>query len=544
MTDPTFFPAWLRLTHLINIILMTFLLRSGLQIFSAFPRLYLSDNTRPGDEWLKLNRNQVPEEDPDEVYQEIMKREEEGKAGDDTGTPPPRHSPLRILAWSAAALFVSLPLLLNWGSGDSSARHRGVIGSIAFGAQLLAGALVPTRRSAATPVHPPNRIYTSLDEEADISPWLALPGHKQLGLGRHWHFASDVFWIANGLAFVILVFVTGYWRFLVPQSWSIFPEAGRAIWTYLHLALPPELPGQPFNAIQKLSYFAIIFIVAPTQILTGLAMSPSLTAQYPWYLKLFGGRQKARSLHFVSFVLFVLFIIVHVTMVFLHGFAHEAGLIIWGRAERPAATVGIAVAVLCFIILICALANWASLRHPRKVQRALGVLLHRILTDAFGWEASRQEYPRGAASSYFWVNGQPPVGQDYKDLARRNFTPWRLTVKGLVEQPLSLSLDDLRKLPKETQVTKHNCIQGWSDIAEWGGVSMSTILNLCRPKPEAGYVVFHAMDNKSETEPERIGEGYFYGTLNIQLARHPQTILAYEMNGEPLPVPHGAPLRL
>ena len=99
-------------------------------------------------------------------------------------------------------------------------------------------------------------------------------------------------------------------------------------------------------------------------------------------------------------------------------------------------------------------------------------------------------------------------------------------------------------MPKRTQITKHNCIQGWSDVGEWGGVPLYHIIELCQPLPEARYVVFHAMDDKATSQRDAPAGGFFYGTLNLDLARHPQSILAYEMNGEPLPVPHGAPLRL
>lgn len=129
-------------------------------------------------------------------------------------------------------------------------------------------------------------------------------------------------------------------------------------------------------------------------------------------------------------------------------------------------------------------------------------------------------------------------------MARNEFADWRLDVTGAVRQPLRLSLDDLRTMPKETQITKHDCIQGWSDVAEWGGGSMRHIMELCQPLPQARYVVFHAMDDKTTSEVHAPAGGYFYGTLNLRLATNHQTILAYEMNDEPLPVPHGAPLRL
>ena len=102
--------------------------------------------------------------------------------------------------------------------------------------------------------------------------------------------------------------------------------------------------------------------------------------------------------------------------------------------------------------------------------------------------------------------------------------------------PLEFSLADLRAMKKEIQITEHSCIQGWTAIGEWGGVPMSHILSLCRPLPQVRYVVFYSY--------QYINGVQFYEAINMELTKHYQTILAYEMNGEPLPVPHGAPLRL
>jgi DMSO/TMAO reductase YedYZ molybdopterin-dependent catalytic subunit len=129
-------------------------------------------------------------------------------------------------------------------------------------------------------------------------------------------------------------------------------------------------------------------------------------------------------------------------------------------------------------------------------------------------------------------------------LARDDFAGWALAVGGLVEQPLHLSLTDLQRLPQLTQVTKHVCIQGWSAIAAWTGVPLRSLLALCRPLPEARYLVFHALDDKDTSEADSGGTGCYYETIDLELARHPQTLLAYAMNERPLPLEHGAPLRL
>src|ERR1019366_8724741 len=132
----------------------------------------------------------------------------------------------------------------------------------------------------------------------------------------------------------------------------------------------------------------------------------------------------------------------------------------------------------------------------------------------------------------------------YLAMARDQFANYSLEIGGLVESRLHITLHDLRAMPKQTQITKHCCIQGWSGVAEWGGVSLHHIVELCEPRPSARYIVFYAFDNKSTSEPHAQGPGYFYGTIRLELAEDPQTILAYEMNGQPLPILHGAPLRL
>ena len=106
----------------------------------------------------------------------------------------------------------------------------------------------------------------------------------------------------------------------------------------------------------------------------------------------------------------------------------------------------------------------------------------------------------------------------------------------MVERPLELSLSDLYLMRKQEQVTEHYCIQGWTAIAEWAGVPMQYIISLCKPYEDVRYVVFHSYQYTDGDE--------FYEVLDLEIVKHPQTILAYEMNGEPLNVGHGAPLRL
>ena len=151
------FLHWIGISHYLNLLLVGFMVRSGLEILSAHPKLYWRDDCRPGSEWLRFSRKKMPAD----------------------------------------------------------------------------------------------RLWTGADEETSFSSFIALPGRRNLGMGRHWHFFSAIFWILNGFLYVALLFGTGDWRRLVPTSWGVFSEAARDAWTYLHFHAPPA--GHPYNAIQQLT---------------------------------------------------------------------------------------------------------------------------------------------------------------------------------------------------------------------------------------------------------------------------------------------------
>ena len=387
------------------------------------------------------------------------------------------------------------------------------------------------------------RIWSGVDEEEEWSPAVALPGGKNLGLGRHWHFLTIQFWILTGIAYVVMVFSTGYWHYLVPTHWSIIPDSIRAVGSYLQFHIPAKIPGQPFEPAQKLAYFLVIFVLAPFQILTGAAMSPSVLARFPWYGKIFGGKQGARSLHFIGMSAFALFIFVHVFMVIVHGLGHEfTDAVLAGHDnETLALWVGLAavVVVVGFQVVITVL----SLRKPRTMQHLLGRIVNpfeQVLSKAFG---SREHYGRHHISPYHRINGYPPTSSEYSELAANDFADYRLSVGGLVDHPVSLSLSELRALGTRTQITKHNCIQGWTAVAEWGGVPLDRIIDLVRPAAEAQHLVFYAYDDKGMTRGQRM-YGYFYGSIPIYVATKNQSILALDMNGARLPIEYGAPVRV
>jgi DMSO/TMAO reductase YedYZ molybdopterin-dependent catalytic subunit len=126
-------------------------------------------------------------------------------------------------------------------------------------------------------------------------------------------------------------------------------------------------------------------------------------------------------------------------------------------------------------------------------------------------------------------------------MADKEFVDWRLEVAGLVDKPLELSLADLRTMPSRTQITRHDCVEGWSCIGKWKGVPLAKVLDAAGAQGKARYVVFRCADTLEETLD---GTGQYYESIGFEDAYHPQTILAYEMNDRALPIPHGAPLRL
>lgn len=447
-----FFPLWVVITHFLNIFFLLLLARSGLEVLSAFPKLYWNDDCPPGREWLRFSRKTF--------------------------------------------------------SADS------------------------------------RKPWSSLDEEESWSPVIALPGRKNLGIGRHWHFMTVQFWILTGAVYVAMVFATGYWYYLIPTHWSIIPNSIKAVGTYLHFQLPEKIPGQPFEPAQKLSYFFVIFILAPLQIATGAAMSPAVIGRFPWYAKIFGGKQGARSLHFLGLCGFAAFTAVHTFMVIVNGLPSEfAKIVLADPSGNRTLAVTIGLLGIFFLLLFHVIITWFSLRYRRFTQRFLGRVVdpfERVLSRAF---RSRQHFSRADISPYHRVNGYPPTSEEYERLASGGFHEFRLPVGGLVDAPALLSLADLRNFGIQTQITKHNCIQGWTAVAEWSGVPLARLIELVKPRPEADTMVFYAFDDKGVTEGEGRW-GYFYGTIPIWMATKPQAILVLEMNGGLLPIEHGAPLRL
>lgn len=154
-------------------------------------------------------------------------------------------------------------------------------------------------------------------------------------------------------------------------------------------------------------------------------------------------------------------------------------------------------------------------------------------------QALAREFPRSQVSRPI-VNGPAPLDETYRRLLADDFRDWRLTVEGLVARPASFSLDELKQMPMDRHITLHACEEGWSYIAEWIGVRLSTFLEYVGARPEARYVMFMAYPNPSQAGVVRA----LSDSIDMDDALHPQTLLAYGMNGDALPTDHGAPLRL
>ena len=166
----------------------------------------------------------------------------------------------------------------------------------------------------------------------------------------------------------------------------------------------------------------------------------------------------------------------------------------------------------------------------------LSYSVHKLL----GRKSMAQEFTESDISPFFRANGNDsPNNPAYQTWVKSGFADWALTVDGLVETPVKLSLADLRAAPSRTQITRHDCVEGWSAIGKWTGVPLAHVLSLVKPKPAARYAVFHCSDPM-----ESDGSHPYYESIDMDDAYHAQTILAYALNGKPLPVANGAPIRL
>ncbi|WBS08677.1 molybdopterin-dependent oxidoreductase [Mycolicibacterium neoaurum] len=444
-------PAWLRWSHLFNIVFMMFIIRAGLQILADHPRLYLNSGSTPGTAWLRL-RGPIP-----------------------------------------------------------------------------ADRLDPAE---------PARVWTAKDDSVSLPKWLGIPGVRHtIGLARWWHFTFDTLWLLNGVVFYVLLFATGQWRRIVPQSWDVIPNAASTMVQYLSLDFPVNDGFVAYNALQLTAYFLTVFVFAPLAFVTGILQAPAIAARFG-----FGAgpanRQVARSVHFLILAWMVFFIAIHTIMVFTTGLLGNLNHIVFGTDTESYWALVIYLIAMGVIIALWLLASPVTLRYPRLVQR-VGRFAVGWIKGLMEWVHPKAEYSERDISPYFWPNGTLPSSSTYRELAAGNWSGYTLRVGGQVENPTELSYADLLAMPKHDQITQHYCIQGWSGVAKWGGVRMADILDIVRPLPSARWVVFYSMADGSEP-----GGGRYYDCHRISHMRHPMALLAYEMNDAPLTETHGAPLRL
>jgi DMSO/TMAO reductase YedYZ molybdopterin-dependent catalytic subunit len=169
-----------------------------------------------------------------------------------------------------------------------------------------------------------------------------------------------------------------------------------------------------------------------------------------------------------------------------------------------------------------------------------GESVNRAVHKAIGRKAMAQEFSPADLSPTFRSNGtSEPENPAYQAMVQNQFADYQLQIDGLVERPRAFSLAELRALPSRTQITRHDCVEGWSAIGKWKGTRLAALLEEVKPRPDARFVVFHCADPM-----ESDGSSPYYESIDMDDAFHVQTILAYELNDQPLPVGNGAPLRL
>lgn len=249
-----------RITHWINVLAMSFLLMSGLQIFNAHPFLY----------WGQYGANSDP----------------------------------HILAIGAVQDGDTIRGITN--IGPLSFRTTGVLGASEYNGQLQ------------------NRAFPA---------WITLPSYQDLASGRRWHFFFAWLFVINGtLYFLWSLFAGHFRRDILPTVDQLGPRhIGQEIADHARLRFPKGEQARRYNALQKITYMIVLFVLLPGIVLTGMTMSPGLNAAFPWLLDLFGGRQSARSIHFLCAFLLVAFVVVHVLMVVASGVWNNMRSMITGR---------------------------------------------------------------------------------------------------------------------------------------------------------------------------------------------------------------------
>ena len=370
------------------------------------------------------------------------------------------------------------------------------------------------------------------------------------GPGRYLHFLAAWVCVFTGLVYVVIGIVTGHFaRSFRPARHELTLRAMREVIAG-HLRGPGRSDDIPaYNVVQRLSYTMVVFVLLPLMVCTGLAMSPAVTSVVPAVVTAFGGQQSARTIHFFAGCALVIFALVHVALVWRAGFVAHVRAMITGRSTRRtemAAGLSGAVSrrqlIATGVGAVAGVALWrstvsvmdryglipANCRGVYGLSETITYAGQRLLTKL---PSTAREFDRSRISTVIPVNGAAPKTEPYQRLLAGGFADWRLQIDGLVDRPGELSLADLKRFGAHSQITHQACEEGWSFIAEWTGVRLTDVLAHVGMRPDAKFVFFFTFDG-------------WWDSIDLDDALHPQTLLAYGMNGPLIPTDHGAPLRL
>ncbi|MDR7329695.1 molybdopterin-dependent oxidoreductase [Corynebacterium guangdongense] len=398
-------------------------------------------------------------------------------------------------------------------------------------------------------------VYTSLMDEKSVSPIWSLPGRENIGLGRHWHGVSVMLWVLNGIVYVTLLFATGLWRRIIPTSWDVFPQAWESALIYLSLDVPSIEHFSPYDALQMLAYTFVIFILAPFMMLTGVAMSPAVRSRYTWYVKLWGGHQGARSLHFIGMVLMSAFIVVHVGLVFFvhgpHNWMHMAFGAEYDPAYVAQAFTTIVATVVVVILFWIGLSYWslADRARAQRVTAGISEIGRKIFLNWMRPRSARQNsFTDADISEFHWTNGLPPTEDEsaYWVQQRDNdYEDYEITLGDDINQRSRVvTLEQIRTLAQTSYIATHTCMQGWSATSRWTGVRLRDLMPLLGERPEgANFLMIESYGLAQKMYDNRPREP-FYAVIDAATAEEDDSILAYERNGAPIDNHLGAPARL
>lgn len=369
------------------------------------------------------------------------------------------------------------------------------------------------------------------------------------GPGRYLHFLAAWVSLFTGLAYVVSGMVARHFRRnLLPARAQLTLRAIRnVIGDHLRFKRSSESDLATYNVLQRLSYTTVVFVMLPLMIWTGLAMSPAVTSVFPVLVAALGGQQTARTVHFFVACSLVLFLLVHVSMVALSGFRSRMRAMITGHASARGkalvsrgfsrrelittsvgALAGVGVVGAGVRLLDRSGLIPANHRGIYGLSETLTYAGQRLLTRL---PSMAREFDQSQISRVIPVNGKAPTTEPYQGLAAGHFADWRLAIDGMVARPSSLSLSEIKGFPSRSQITHQACEEGWSFIAQWTGVPLAHVLEHVGIHPDAKYVFFFSFDQ-------------WWDSIDMEDALHPQTLLAYGMNGTEMPLDHGAPLRL